>query len=293
MELLLRGGESFPEQGLDGIRCVIEQEGQFLQFRSAEITKHVVSGVHPAGRPSHPYPDPQVVFGAQGLGDVPQPIVAALAATELELDRVEGDVDLIVDSHDMVRGDAVKVGQGRDRAAGDVHVAHRLGQDYPGAADSQPPLKDLGPGVVGLEACADPGGELVKDVQRDPVKQIIEHIDLLTVRQGEKVTVDVPVHVEGETAPGTVHNLELTVVSLEAEATHLPESVVVSIEGRGAGEHIHASDLVLPKGSALLTDAEALVVNISEATVTEEETEAAEAAEAAEEAPAAEEAAAE
>jgi large subunit ribosomal protein L25 len=132
---------------------------------------------------------------------------------------------------------------------------------------------------------------LVKDVQRDPVKQIIEHIDLLTVRQGEKVTVDVPVHVEGETAPGTVHNLELTVVSLEAEATHLPESVVVSIEGRGAGEHIHASDLVLPKGSALLTDAEALVVNISEATATEEETEAA--AEAAEEAPAAEEAAAE
>ncbi|MGN7148951.1 50S ribosomal protein L25/general stress protein Ctc [Arthrobacter sp. SAFR-179] len=134
---------------------------------------------------------------------------------------------------------------------------------------------------------------LVKDVQRDPVKQIIEHIDLLTVRQGEKVTVDVPVHVEGDTAPGTVHNLELTVVSLEAEATHLPESVVVSIEGRGAGEHIHASDLVLPKGSALLTDAEALVVNISEATATEEETEAAEAAEAAEEAPAAEEAAAE
>jgi large subunit ribosomal protein L25 len=132
---------------------------------------------------------------------------------------------------------------------------------------------------------------LVKDVQRDPVKQIIEHIDLLTVRQGEKVTVDVPVHVEGETVPGTVHNLELTVVSLEAEATHLPESVVVSIEGRGAGEHIHASDLVLPKGSALLTDAEALVVNISEATATEEETEAA--AEAAEEAPAAEEAAAE
>lgn len=133
---------------------------------------------------------------------------------------------------------------------------------------------------------------LVKDVQRDPVKQIIEHIDLLTVRQGEKVTVDVPVHVEGETAPGTVHNLELTVVSLEAEATHLPESVVVSIEGRGAGEHIHASDLVLPKGSALLTDPEALVVNISEAIEIAEEAET-EAGEAAAEAPAAEEAAAE
>ena len=135
---------------------------------------------------------------------------------------------------------------------------------------------------------------LVKDVQRDPIKQIIEHIDLLTVRQGEKVTVDVPVHVSGETAPGTVHNLELTVVSLEAEATHLPESVEVSIEGRAAGEHIHASDLVLPKGSVLLTDAESLVVNISEAVEIAEE-EAGESTEAAaEEAPAAsEEAAAE
>jgi large subunit ribosomal protein L25 len=116
---------------------------------------------------------------------------------------------------------------------------------------------------------------LVKDVQRDPVKQIIEHIDLLTVRQGEKVTVDVPVHVEGETAPGTVHNLELTVVSLEAEATHLPTAIEVDIEGRSAGQHIHASALVLPKGSVLLADADALVVNISEATeVSDEEAQA-------------------
>jgi large subunit ribosomal protein L25 len=112
---------------------------------------------------------------------------------------------------------------------------------------------------------------LVKDIQRNPIKQIIEHIDLLTVRQGEKVTVDVAVHVSGETAPGTVHNLELTVVSLEAEATHLPTAVEVDIEGRTAGEHIHASDLVLPKGSVLLTDPEALVVNISEAIEAAEE----------------------
>jgi large subunit ribosomal protein L25 len=132
---------------------------------------------------------------------------------------------------------------------------------------------------------------LVKDVQRDPIKQIIEHIDLLTVRQGEKVTVDVPVHVNGETAPGTVHNLELTVISLEAEATHLPEAVEVDIEGRAAGEHIHASDLALPKGAVLLTDAEALVVNISEAAAAAAE-EGEEEAAAAEEAPA-EEAAAE
>ena len=106
---------------------------------------------------------------------------------------------------------------------------------------------------------------LVKDVQRDPIKQIIEHIDLLTVRQGEKVTVDVPVHVVGELAPGNAYNQELTVISLEAEATHLPTAVEVDIEGRSAGQHIHASDLVLPKGSVLLADSDALVVNISEA----------------------------
>jgi len=121
---------------------------------------------------------------------------------------------------------------------------------------------------------------LVKDVQRDPIKQIIEHIDLLTVIKGEKVTVDVPVHVTGELAPGNVYNQELTVISLEAEATHLPTAVEVDIEGRTAGEHIHASDLVLPKGSVLLADADALVVHISEATESAEE-EAAEAGEAA------------
>ena len=127
---------------------------------------------------------------------------------------------------------------------------------------------------------------LVKDIQRNPIKQIIEHLDLLTVRKGEKVTVDVNVHVSGDVAPGNVQNLEMTTVSLEAEATHVPTAVEVSIEGRAAGEHIHASDLVLPKGTVLLTDPEALVVNISEAVeiaVEEEETGAeAPAAEAAE-----------
>ena len=104
---------------------------------------------------------------------------------------------------------------------------------------------------------------LVKDIQRNPIKQIIEHIDLLTVRTGEKVTVDVPVHLTGELAPGNVYNQEMTVVSLEAEATHLPTSVEVSIEGRSAGEHIHASDLVLPKGTTLVADEDLLIVNVT------------------------------
>ena len=103
---------------------------------------------------------------------------------------------------------------------------------------------------------------LVKDVQKDPVKQIIEHIDLIVIRKGEKVTVDIPVHVEGEPAPGTIANLESATISVEAEATHIPERVTVSIEGAEDGTQIHAKDLVLPKGSTLVTDPEVLVVNV-------------------------------
>jgi large subunit ribosomal protein L25 len=126
--------------------------------------------------------------------------------------------------------------------------------------------------LLSLDINGDGHLALVKDIQRDPIKQIIEHIDLLTVRKGEKVTVDIPVHLVGELAPGNAYNQEMTVISLEAEATHLPTAIEVDIEGRSAGQHIHASDLVLPQGSVLLADADALVVNISEATeVTAEE----------------------
>ncbi len=112
---------------------------------------------------------------------------------------------------------------------------------------------------------------LVKDIQRDPVKQIIEHVDLQTVKAGEKVTVDIAIHVSGEVAPGAVASLEATTVSLEAEATHVPTAVEVNIEGRKAGENIHASDLELPKGSTLLTEGDTLVVRIAEAAGSEEE----------------------
>ncbi|MEA5456692.1 50S ribosomal protein L25/general stress protein Ctc [Sinomonas sp. JGH33] len=123
---------------------------------------------------------------------------------------------------------------------------------------------------------------LVKDIQRDPVRQIIEHIDLLTVRRGEKVQVDVPVHVTGEAAPATVVNQEAVTLTVEAEATHLPSALEVSIEGREAGQHVHASDVVLPKNVALVTEAETIVVNISEAVAVAEEPEAEAAAPAAE-----------
>ena len=104
---------------------------------------------------------------------------------------------------------------------------------------------------------------LVKDVQKDPVRQIIEHIDLIVVRKGEKVTIDVPVHLEGEAAPGTTVNQDANTVSLEAEATHIPESVVVSIEGAEDGTQIFAKDLTLPKGSTLITDPDTLIVAVS------------------------------
>jgi large subunit ribosomal protein L25 len=135
---------------------------------------------------------------------------------------------------------------------------------------------------------------LVKDVQKDPVRQIIEHIDLIVVRKGEKVTVDIPVHVEGESAPGTSVNLDNNTLSLEVEATHIPESLVVSIEGLGEGSHILAGDVKLPAGATLITDPETLVVGITGESAQDlgEETEAEEAAEGGAEA-AADEAAAE
>jgi len=104
---------------------------------------------------------------------------------------------------------------------------------------------------------------LVKDVQKDPVRQIIEHIDLIVVRKGEKVTVDVPVHLEGESASGTSVNQDANTISLEVEATHIPESITVSIEGLAEGARISAGDLTLPTGASLVTDPETLIVGIT------------------------------
>jgi large subunit ribosomal protein L25 len=106
---------------------------------------------------------------------------------------------------------------------------------------------------------------LVKDVQKDPVRQIIEHIDLIVVRKGEKVTVDVYIHLEGDAAPGTSVNQDANTVSLEAEATNIPESSALSHEGAEDGTQIFAKDLPLPSGSTLLSDPDLLIVAISAA----------------------------
>jgi large subunit ribosomal protein L25 len=124
---------------------------------------------------------------------------------------------------------------------------------------------------------------IIKDVQVEPVHQVIEHIDLQIVRRGEKVSVDVPVHVVGESLPGTIHVVETQQLQLEAEATNLPSHVEVSIQGLGDGAAVHARDIELPAGASLLTDPDHVVVTVSVPTVSAEDraSDAAEAAEAA------------
>lgn len=121
----------------------------------------------------------------------------------------------------------------------------------------------------------DGGQELAlpKDVQRDPVKGFLEHVDLVVVKRGEKVTVEIPVHVVGDAAPDTLVNLELTALSVETEATHIPTGVEVSVEGLQPGSQIHAMDVTLPDGTTLATDEDALVVNVT-AAITAEQLEA-------------------
>jgi large subunit ribosomal protein L25 len=148
--------------------------------------------------------------------------------------------------------------------------------------------------LISLEI--DGGSELVipKAVQRDPLKGFIEHVDLLAVKRGEKVTVEIPVTTEGELAPGgNLLEHVLNTLPVEAEATHIPEGVVVDVTGLEAGASVLAKDIALPKGSSLAVDEDAVVIQVVAAQIEaaeegEEEEAAAEeaAAPAAEEAPA-------
>ncbi|MER7581612.1 50S ribosomal protein L25/general stress protein Ctc [Kitasatospora sp. NPDC097691] len=124
---------------------------------------------------------------------------------------------------------------------------------------------------------------LPKAVQREAIKRTIEHVDLLLVKRGEKVTVEIPVLTEGELAPGgNLLEHVLQALPIEAEATHLPEAVTVSVEGLEAGASIHAKDIVLPAGVTLAVEADAVVLQViaAQAAPVEEEAEEAEGAEA-------------
>ncbi|MCW2827077.1 MAG: ribosomal protein [Marmoricola sp.] len=111
---------------------------------------------------------------------------------------------------------------------------------------------------------------LTKQVQSDPIKGFLEHLDFVEVKKGEKVTVEIPIHVTGEAKSDAMVVTDLNTVSVEAEATNIPEFIEISVEDAEAGFHVLAKDLVLPSGSSLLTDAEALVVNVVHAPTAEE-----------------------
>jgi len=100
-------------------------------------------------------------------------------------------------------------------------------------------------------------------VQRDPLRNIIEHVDLILVRSGEKVTIEVPIRVTGEIAPsGGVLNQQLIQISLEAEATHIPQGIEVDVEGLELGQAIYAHDLKLPTGVSLQVEPDILVLHV-------------------------------
>jgi large subunit ribosomal protein L25 len=103
---------------------------------------------------------------------------------------------------------------------------------------------------------------LPKAVQRDAIKGDIEHVDMIEVRSGEKVTVEIPVRVSGDVFPGGLLNQQLVQIAVEAEATHLPDGVDVDVEGMEIGTTVHAGDIALPDGTTLVTDPEALVLHV-------------------------------
>jgi large subunit ribosomal protein L25 len=105
---------------------------------------------------------------------------------------------------------------------------------------------------------------LAREVQVDPLRRVLEHIDFVAVRKGEKVTVDVPVHVVGDAVSETLVVTENATVQVEAEATNIPEFIEVSVQGAEIGTQIHASDLELPEGTQAQS-AEALEAELAEA----------------------------
>jgi large subunit ribosomal protein L25 len=118
----------------------------------------------------------------------------------------------------------------------------------------------------------DGGDELAlpKSIQRDPVRGVIEHVDLILVRRGEKITVDVPVVLVGDVVPGGLVDHQATTISVQAEATHLPNQFELSIEGLEIGASVHAKELDLPVGTELAADADTVIVHIMAAPTAEQ-----------------------
>ncbi|MFI7579536.1 50S ribosomal protein L25/general stress protein Ctc [Kocuria kalidii] len=105
---------------------------------------------------------------------------------------------------------------------------------------------------------------MVKDIQRHATRPEILHIDLLAVRRGERVEVEIPVHVIGEVDQTAVHNVEENTLTVEADALNVPDDVVINLDGHGVGDHVYAADVRLPEGVTMVSDPELLVINVSE-----------------------------
>lgn len=106
---------------------------------------------------------------------------------------------------------------------------------------------------------------LPKDIQRDPIRGTLEHVDLVVVRQGEKVHVEIPVHLVGEPVSGNMVNHDLNTLAVEAEATNIPTGFEVSIAGLDTGDAVYAKDVALPEGVSLVTEPDAYVVHLTAA----------------------------
>ncbi|MBB4911206.1 50S ribosomal protein L25/general stress protein Ctc [Actinophytocola algeriensis] len=117
--------------------------------------------------------------------------------------------------------------------------------------------------VLTLEIDSNSELALTKTVTTHPIKNYIEHVDLLLVQRGEKVNVEVPVVITGEATPGTLVTQDATVIEVSVEALHIPEQFEVSIDGTEAGLQILAKDVKLPAGSELVTDADTLIVAVN------------------------------
>jgi large subunit ribosomal protein L25 len=116
--------------------------------------------------------------------------------------------------------------------------------------------------VLTLDISGTPQLALTKTVVQHPIRPYIEHVDLLVIRRGEKVTVDVTIVVTGAAAPGTMVSQELNTLQVDADVSSIPDQIEVSVEGLKIGTQIQAGDLRLPANTTLSADADLLVVNI-------------------------------
>lgn len=133
--------------------------------------------------------------------------------------------------------------------------------------------------IVELELDGEKLLAMVKHIDQNVITLDIDHIDLFGIKRGEKVTVEVPVVMEGEAAPGAVVLQETDYVEIEIDALSIPDELTVSIEGKEIGDALYASDVKLPEGAELISDPETLIVNVTYEQVDEDLEAEAEAAE--------------